>query len=166
MACALSESTFLGVDLSARQIKPGQEVVAALGLTNIELRHSDIRDVDQSFGVFDYVIAHGIYSWVPTEVQEKIFRICREQLRASGVAYLSYNTYPGWRMRGMLRDMMVYHGRKFDDLKKQIENAAHSFSGLASRQIENNPYGMLLERIEHEAMAGYLFPARFAGRDQ
>jgi methyltransferase-like protein/ubiquinone/menaquinone biosynthesis C-methylase UbiE len=152
MACALSESTFLGVDLSARQIKAGQEVVAALGLTNIELRHSDIRDVDQSFGVFDYVIAHGIYSWVPTEVQEKIFRICREQLRASGVAYISYNTYPGWRMRGMLRDMMVYHGRKFDDPKKQIEQARAVIQWLGEFvRSENNPYGMLL-RSELEQM--------------
>src|SRR6202022_3987057 len=62
VACALSESAFLGVDLSARQIKAGQEIIAALGLTNIELRQCDIRHVDQSFAAFDYVIAHGIYS--------------------------------------------------------------------------------------------------------
>jgi methyltransferase-like protein/2-polyprenyl-3-methyl-5-hydroxy-6-metoxy-1,4-benzoquinol methylase len=146
MACAFSDSAFVGVDLSARQVKAGQELVAALGLTNIELRHCDIRQVDQSFGAFDYVIVHGTYSWVPAEVQEKILSICREQLHDNGVAYVSYNTYPGWRMRGMLRDMMVYHARKFDNPKKQIEQARALVRWLGEFvRSENNPYGMLLQ---------------------
>ena len=146
MACALPESTFLGVDVSTRQIKAGQEIIAALGLTNIELLQCDIRHIGQSFGVFDYVIAHGVYSWVPPEVQDKILSICSEYLRDHGVAYVSYNTFPGWRMRGMLRDMMVYHARKFDDPKEQIEQARALIQWLGeSVRSENNPYGTLLK---------------------
>jgi methyltransferase-like protein/trans-aconitate methyltransferase len=154
MACALPRSAFFGVDLSARQIKAGQEIIDTLELTNIELRQCDIRQVGQEFGAFDYVIVHGIYSWVPDEVQEKILRICSEHLHDNGVAYVSYNTYPGWRMRGMLRDMMVYHARKFDDPKKQIEQARALIQWLGdSVKSENNPYGMLLkselEQMQH-----------------
>ena len=71
MACTLTKSAFLGVDLSGRQIEAGRETIAALGLANIELRQCDIRDIDQSFGEFDYVIAHGIYSWVSPETRKK-----------------------------------------------------------------------------------------------
>jgi methyltransferase-like protein/2-polyprenyl-3-methyl-5-hydroxy-6-metoxy-1,4-benzoquinol methylase len=154
MACALPESSFLGVDLSARQIKAGQEIIAALGFPNIELRQCDICNVDQSVGAFDYVIAHGVYSWVPAEVQEKILNVCRENLRDNGVAYVSYNTYPGWRMRGMLRDMMVYHARKFDDAKEKIAQARALIQWLGeSIKSDNNPYGMLLkselEQMQH-----------------
>ena len=154
MACALSESAFLGLDLSARQIKAGQEIIASLGLSNVELRQCDICQVDQSFGAFDYLIAHGIYSWVPTEAQEKILSICSENLRDNGVAYVSYNTYPGWRMRGMLRDMMLYHARKFDDPKKRIEQARALIQWLGEFvRSENNFYGMLLkselEQMQH-----------------
>jgi tRNA G46 methylase TrmB len=39
MACALPESRFLGVDLSARQIRSGQRTAASVGLSNLELRH-------------------------------------------------------------------------------------------------------------------------------
>jgi methyltransferase-like protein/2-polyprenyl-3-methyl-5-hydroxy-6-metoxy-1,4-benzoquinol methylase len=146
MACALSESAFLGLDLSARQIKAGQEIIASLGLSNVELRQCDICQVDQSFGAFDYLIAHGIYSWVPTEAQEKILSICSENLRDNGVAYVSYNTYPGWRMRGMLRDMMLYHARKFDDPKKRIEQARALIQCLGEFvRSESNSYGMLLK---------------------
>ena len=147
MACALRESQFVGIDLSARQLKAGLEFSTALALPNVELKHCDIREVDASFGTFDYVIAHGVYSWVPAEVQQKILEICRERLRENGVAYISYNTYPGWRMRGMLRDMMLYHSRKFDDSREQIEQARALIQWLGeSVQSEASPYGMLLRR--------------------
>src|SRR5215469_18182080 len=63
-------SRFLGIDLSARQIETGQRQIADLGLKNIELRTGSITDVDGSFGAFDYIIAHGVFSWVPPAVQE------------------------------------------------------------------------------------------------
>jgi len=147
MACELPASRFIGIDLSARQIKTGQELIASLGLTNIELRHLDINIVDPGFGQFDYIIAHGIYSWVPAGVQENILRICSERLSGHGVAYVSYNTYPGWRMRGLLRDMMLYHSRKFDEPQKQIEQARALINWLAETvQSEGNPYSLLLKR--------------------
>jgi methyltransferase-like protein/2-polyprenyl-3-methyl-5-hydroxy-6-metoxy-1,4-benzoquinol methylase len=147
MACALPETRFLGIDLSARQIKAGRELIATLGLANIELRHLDINEVDAGFGQFDYLIAHGIFSWVPSGVQEKLLRICSERLGAQGVAYVSYNTYPGWRMRGLLRDMMLYHSRKFDEPQKQIEQARALINWLAETvQSEDNPYSLLLKR--------------------
>ena len=151
MACALPESRFIGVDLSARQVKSGRELIATLGLTNVELRHLDISHIDENFGAFDYTIAHGVYSWVPADVQEKILSICRERLSEQGVAYVSYNTYPGWRMRGMLRDMMLYHSRKFDEPQEQIEQARALINWLAETvNAENDPYGLLLKReLEH-----------------
>lgn len=147
MACALRESQFVGVDLSAKQLKAGQEFITSLKLPNIELRHSDIRGVGASFGKFDYVIAHGVYSWVPADVQQKLLEICRERLNDNGVAYVSYNTYPGWRMRGMLRDMMLYHSRKFGDPREQIEQARALIQWLGeSVQSEASPYSVLLRR--------------------
>ena len=147
MACALPGSRFTGIDLSARQIQPGLETIRALGLRNIELRQADIRDVDDRFGAFDYIIAHGVYSWVPVEVQDHILRLCYERLSPSGVAYISYNTYPGWRMRGMLRDMMLYHARKFENRQEQIEQARALINWLAEIiRAENSPYGLLLKR--------------------
>src|SRR5205823_6567249 len=103
------ESTFLGIDLAQRQIDFGQQQVAELGLKNVELRRASITEVDDSYGKFDYIICHGVYSWVPDTVQAKILDVCRQNLSPDGVAYVSYNTLPGWHMRGMIRDMMRYH---------------------------------------------------------
>src|SRR5438477_265664 len=79
------ESTFVGLDLSRVQIAEGQETVRALGLENVELRHLDLMDVTPELGRFDYIICHGVYSWVPEGVQEKILQIAAQNLTPMGV---------------------------------------------------------------------------------
>ena len=65
-------------------------------------------DIDDSFGTFDYIIVHGIWSWVPDVVKDKILNICSRNLSDRGIAYVSYNTYPGWKRLEQLRDIMLY----------------------------------------------------------
>lgn len=115
MAAELPGSRFTGIDLSPRQIETGRAFVAELGLANLDLRAMSILDVDASLGEFDYVICHGVFSWVAPIVQEKILAVCRENLAPQGVAYVSYNTFPGWHLRGMVRDMILFHTRGVDD---------------------------------------------------
>jgi methyltransferase-like protein/cyclopropane fatty-acyl-phospholipid synthase-like methyltransferase len=123
MAQDSPDSTFVGIDLSARQIEEGQAAIKELGLKNIELRHLSITDVDGTFGKFDYIICHGVYSWVPHDVQEKILKIGAEHLTPNGVMYVSYNTYPGWHLRGVVREMMRYHVADFDTPQMKIRQA-------------------------------------------
>jgi SAM-dependent methyltransferase len=113
LAEVFPEATIVGLDASARQIEQGHEAIRVLGYKNIELRHANILDIDESLGTFDYIIAHGVYSWVPDDVQRKLLDICSKNLAEQGVAYVSYNTFPGWRLRGMIRDLMSYRARFF-----------------------------------------------------
>ena len=106
MACRLPRARFVGVDLSAAQIGAGQRLVGTLGLDNIELRVADIAMLDDGIGEFDYVVAHGVYSWVPEAVRAALLRLARRVLAPDGLCYISFNTLPGWRMRGMLRDIL------------------------------------------------------------
>lgn len=107
MAVALPRSEFVGVDASARQIASGAADVAALGLRNVTLHAMDLRGVDARLGPFDYILCHGVYSWVPPEVQGAILGLCRALLAPLGVAFISYNTLPGWHLRGALRDVLL-----------------------------------------------------------
>ncbi|TVS15025.1 MAG: methyltransferase domain-containing protein [Planctomycetaceae bacterium] len=123
MAQDLPDAEFVGIDLSARQIADGRGLLAELQIGNVELRHASILDVDDSWGKFDFIICHGVYSWVPREVQDKILRIGSRNLRPGGLCYVSYNTYPGWHLRGVVRDMMQYHVASFDDPQTKIDQA-------------------------------------------
>ena len=109
------EATFVGIDASAGQVAEGQPVIERLGLRNIRLLHTNILDVMPDLGTFDYILSHGVYSWVPPQVREKMLDICRTNLAPNGVAYISYNTYPGWRMRCIIRDIMLYRARRYED---------------------------------------------------
>lgn len=153
MAVELPGARFVGIDLSARQIEQARQTVEALGLANIELSRHDIADVDASWGTFDYIVCHGVYSWVPAPVRERILAVCRENLAPSGVAYVSYNTLPGWHARGMVRDMMSYHAATFPDAATKVQQARALLDFLAQSVPASQPYGMML-RNELEVIRG------------
>ncbi len=115
MAIGLPGAEFVGVDYAARQVAEGQETLQAAGIGNVRLEHRDILDVGADMGEFDYIISHGVYSWVPEPVREKLLDVCRQNLAPHGIAYVSYNTYPGWHMLKGLREMMLWHTRNLAD---------------------------------------------------
>jgi len=140
------DSRCVGIDASSHQVAEGWKTIEALGLKNVQLRHLDILDIDDSIGEFDYIISHGVYSWVPARVQEKMLEICRRHLARNGVAYISYNTYPGWHIRGIVRDMMFYRGMQFSDAGVRLAQAKSlvEFVAHASNTSET-PYQQLLQ---------------------
>lgn len=109
------ETTFTGIDLSGVQVKHGNDIINSIGLKNVTLLEKDILDIDESFGTFDYIIVHGIWSWVPDVVKDKILSICNVNLSDNGIAYVSYNTYPGWKRLEQLRDIMLYSEKRAKD---------------------------------------------------
>ncbi len=113
----------LGVDLSSVQVAQGAAQIAHLQLPNVELRAFNIADIDASFGKFDYIICHGVYSWVPEPVQQAILRVCAENLTDNGVAYVSYNVYPGWKAREIVRDAMILRGAPRDTPDEKLSYA-------------------------------------------
>jgi SAM-dependent methyltransferase len=115
MAYSLPKAQLVGIDLVASQIESAKQFAAACGVTNLELRAADIAELTPEWGKFDYIIAHGVFSWVPAEVAEKVLQICAEQLAPNGVGYISFNTYPGAHMRMWVREAMLFHGDAFPD---------------------------------------------------
>jgi methyltransferase-like protein/SAM-dependent methyltransferase len=123
MALENPAAQFLGLDAAALATRAGNQEIAALGLTNIRLEHMDIMDAGPGIGTFDYVIAHGLYSWVPEPVRDKLLAIVQSSLAPQGVAYISYNALPGGRLRQMFRDMMLFHLGGTRELEARIEGA-------------------------------------------
>ncbi|MBK8738452.1 MAG: class I SAM-dependent methyltransferase [Betaproteobacteria bacterium] len=142
MAGALPGARFVGIDLSARQVENGQALIKAAGLTNIELRHADIASSDAQDGAFDYIVAHGVYSWVPPKVRDRVLEICRANLAPNGVAYVSYNTLPGWSSNGMIRDMMLFQARDIEDPAARMR-AGRGLLDFLAGAIPDTPYGAL-----------------------
>lgn len=111
LAARLPGSRFLGIELSAEQARDGAARVRELGLDNCEVRQGDLLAMRDEGERFDYIVAHGVWSWTPPVVRERILSLAAELLSENGILYVSYNSLPGWRMRGMLRDMLLDHVR-------------------------------------------------------
>lgn len=140
-------SQCVGIDLSSRQIESGQAMCDTAELKNVKLMAGDIRKMPRDLGPFDYIIAHGVYSWIPDDAQEAILQCCRNQLSPDGIAYISYNTNPGWRMRGMIRDLMAYHSRNVENFEDRVRKARAILHFLAATvPTADNPYGLLLRQ--------------------
>lgn len=117
------KSHSIAVDLSKVQIDQGNSLLEKSGIKNLELKHGSITDVDASWGKFDYIISHGVLSWVPEFVQEKMLEICNTNLSDNGIAYISYNTLPGWNMVRSIREMMMYHASNFATDQDKVSQA-------------------------------------------
>ena len=105
------DATFVGIELSQEQVEKGNEVIANAGLTNVSLVQSDIASIGSEIGTFDYIIAHGVYSWVDDGVKDALLRLIDEHLAEDGLAYVSYNTYPGWHTMEEVRQLMMFSNR-------------------------------------------------------
>jgi SAM-dependent methyltransferase len=155
MTQSLPGATFVGVDLSGRQVEEGRQVVRALGLTNVTLEHRSILDVGRDLGLFDYVICHGVYSWVPRRVQDRILAVCAENLAPDGVTYVSYNVYPGWHARGLVRTMACYYTRHLARPLERVRQARGVLEALArALPPSGHLYGPLLREERELARKG------------
>lgn len=144
VAALYSETQSLGIDLSERQVEDGNARIKALKLKNIEIRHDDIARFQTDGEQFDYIICHGVYSWIPPEAQDAVFRIAAETLTDGGILYVSYNTYPGWHLRTIVRDICQYHAGGEGEPKLRVARARWVLEQLANMSNEASPYGQLL----------------------
>lgn len=153
-AALYPKAKFVGVDLSAEQVKVGEALIKKTGLKNVEIKAASITDIDDSYGEFDYIICHGVLSWVPDFVRDSIFKVCSERLSATGVAYISYNTLPGWNMVRSIRDMMLYHSKGFQNIEDQITQSALLLEFIKdSLEGSDTPYAKVLKQ-EAEVLSG------------
>ena len=109
MAKRFPEAVFVGIDLSTVQVNEAIEKADSYALKNIAFHATNILEFDmENLQQFDYIICHGVYSWVAPEIQKGILNFCAKHLSTSGVAFISYNTYPGWKSLEVVRDAMRF----------------------------------------------------------
>jgi methyltransferase-like protein/SAM-dependent methyltransferase len=155
MAQELPKARFLGIDPSERQVAEGRATIEAVGLENIELRQASVMDLGPDVGVFDYIICHGVFSWVAPQLQRRILALCGTNLARNGLAYVSYNVYPGWHLRGILRDAMFFHIGGEADPREAIRRARELIDFLVHFASEpNGSYATMLREVREVIVQG------------
>lgn len=153
MAARYPQGEFVGVDLSRVQVEEGRTFIERAGLANIKLLHGDIAALPDDIGEFDFIIAHGVYSWVPDFVREALLAACRRLLKPRGIAYISFNVEAGWKLYGRIREALL---RQDDASLSPMQRVMRSKETLTAMQDDD-------ERIVKEiaylktASPSYLF---------
>jgi SAM-dependent methyltransferase len=130
MAARWPNSRFLGVDLSARQIADGNRRIKYFHLENVTLREADLADLKLPSQSFDYVICHGVFSWVAPSVQAAILELIGSCLSDGGVAAVSYNVLPGWHLRNPVKDILRYYARTDGSTQERVARARAALAAL------------------------------------
>lgn len=138
MAMLWPGSEYVGIDLAQSAIDKANANLAQLGLTNVHFMTADLMDLPPDFGKFDYIIAHGFISWVPTFVRKRLFEVCRDRLTPRGIAFISYNAYPGSHIRDMFRQIMLEHTRGIADPMERAEEARSMVQLIAESGISSD----------------------------
>jgi SAM-dependent methyltransferase len=146
MAVALPDVRFTGIDLASTPITRGQDILRRLGLRNVDLAARDVLALPDDLGQFDFIIAHGLYSWVPAPVREKVLAICSHSLAPDGVAYISYNAQPGNHFRDLARGLMRFHAGRFATPDEKIEQARSFLEFLAGHETADTVYRDVLRQ--------------------
>jgi len=149
----------LGVDLAASAIEEGNAAIAAIGLTNLQLRQGDVRALTQGqLGEFDYIVAHGVYAWIPPDARDALLGLIASHLSPDGLAYVSYNANPGGYLRRMLRDAGLWHARGLADPLEIAAKAQELYLFLRdNRAGEGDMYGQMIERLVPALAGGPLY---------
>ena len=178
IAQTLPGAKVLGVDASPGAIERGIELARAAGLGNVELRcatfeqlggdgagkptgddpgdpsgDGPVESLGNELAEFDYIVAHGVYSWVPPQARGALLDCVKRCLAPEGIAFVSYNAYPGSYLRDMARDMLRYHVQGVSDPGERLARAQELMKTIV--EIEQpSPFARVL-REQMERMLGY-----------
>ena len=160
MALGLPGAQFHGMDLASQPIARAQDLARELAVTNVSFSSCNILDLPDRYGEFDYIIAHGFYSWVPVEARDKLMAICQGSLSPKGVAFVSYNTMPGGHLRRMLREILLFHVENAPDPSTKVRQAQAVLGFLGKLATGGDEYEVFLKTELERASKydpGYFF---------
>ena len=136
---AASLCTWYGTDFNESQASFAKEIAVAskakihlFGEAFSEFTNRDLPD-------FDYIGLHGIWSWVSDENRQIIVDFIRKKLKVGGVAYIGYNTLPGWAAFAPMRNLMKLHLENSESADNEIFSHIDSSIEFAEKLLSTKP---------------------------
>ena len=132
------QATFTGIEIAPTQVSVGKTYIDQLGITNLDLLEYDVNESHRHLGTYDYIIAHGFYSWVDEETKDNFLLLCKEHLAENGILYMSYNTYPGWHKMDSIRSLLEFANKDIDTLnhREKVRHGKTVASKLGALMLE------------------------------
>ncbi len=156
MAARYRGAHFVGIETDRLLIEQARRSSEALRLSNVEFTHLEVEKLGSARfdEPFDYIICHDLFSALRPSQQAALLRLCRESLAPDGVAYVGYDTYPGWKMREVVRDAMRFNVRGVDHAALKLAHGRAMLQWLDENAHAKTAYGRMLVN-EASRIAGW-----------
>ncbi|WP_420137972.1 class I SAM-dependent methyltransferase [Sphingomonas sp.] len=128
LAAAHPRAHFHAIDMAEDHIRLARSAADAASLDNILFHHADFGALEAELPTFDYIVAHGVYTWVEPEVQRSLVAFLDRYLKPGGVALISYNSLPGWIDALPLQRLLLAHARSGEGDSIRRLNSAMAFA--------------------------------------
>ena len=149
VAAAYPQVSGLSFDLAATAVECGRSWAGLAGIDKVAIEQMDL--LDAAAGAltveWDYVIAHGVYAWVPEPVRAAVFALIGRLLASNGVAFVSYNALPGGHMRTAMREMLLLHLEGIVDPAERLERAREFLEIFAEDDSVDEPIVEVMRRL-------------------
>jgi ubiquinone/menaquinone biosynthesis C-methylase UbiE len=142
LAATHPSGRFFGIDAIPAHIDHARQLAAEAGIENATFETADFAAAaEREYPPFDYIVAHGVYSWVDEASQAALRRFFNRHLKPGGLVYISYDAMPGWArdlpfqylLRALADTFEGDSGRRAAAAAELIASLArHGMAGLAS----------------------------------
>ena len=163
----------VGIDFNEKHIQIAKK--ESYNLKNIQFINKTFsQSLDEDLPQFDFIVMHGVWSWVTKSVRADIMKFVEKFLKPKGLFYISYNAMPGWaQMQPFAKMMSLYAENIEGSLEEKAKSALLYLSYLRTNKsdfFETSPnaqmYLNLLENSDtryviHELFNEILAPEYF-----
>jgi 2-polyprenyl-3-methyl-5-hydroxy-6-metoxy-1,4-benzoquinol methylase/methyltransferase-like protein len=146
MAATLPRARFVGCDLSGQAIAQARRGAQELGLSNVTFLQQDLASLSEDPEPFDYIVAHGVYSWVPAPVRDALLDLAARRMTRNGVLFVSLNVYPGCHVREAAWNMLHHHVDAIADPRARLAAARALAALLAEPSVAQTETDALLRQ--------------------
>jgi hypothetical protein len=160
MAATHPHGRVIGIDALPEHIDHGRRLAAEAGVENATFHAADFSADDLDLPQFDYIVAHGVYSWVDAESQAGLRRFIDRHLLRGGLVYLSYNAMPGWAADLPFQRLLVALGQSIPgDSATRFSAGAklvHTLAAAGATSLAASGIASQLEEVEANHPIAYL----------
>ncbi len=166
LAAAYPDSEFVGLDLNPHHIATARQHAKRAALRNVDFIQGDILDIDPArLGELDFGVAHGVYSWVSSNVRRAVRDLMAATLNPDGLALISYNTQAGYcqmlPVRALLRSLYEHASGSVVSRRQQAIRAMQDLAEAGGPFFLKNPEARAIILNWKNSDPAYLFHEYF-----
>jgi len=138
LASIMPESFVVGVDLSSVQVAKGEALRKAAGIENARIEVGDVFTMPLDGETYDYILIHGVYSWVPQVVALQMLKLVAARLKPGGICYVSYDGHTLGPFKTALNRLLRRATDAYDDPQQKLAIARHILATISDNEAPDS----------------------------